>query len=209
MIYLTKFKKTEFYKLLKRMFIRENVVTCQLLGLCSALAVSNTLQNAFTMGVGVTLVTIATSFFISSMRKIIPYEFRIITYMIIISTFVIFFDLFLKCYFPNISRTLGPYVGLIITNCIIMGRQEAFSSKNSILLSITDALGNGLAYTKALMIIAFFRELLAFGSIFGINVVPNGYENVIVLSMAPGAFFILSLYIWIFKSINKIPNDKI
>ena len=189
-------------------FFKENAVCCQLLGLCSALAVSNKMENALTMGLGVLFVLVISSFIISMLRKYIPPQYRIITYMITISTLVIFVDQLLKAYFPLISKQLGPYVALIITNCIIMGRQEAFAIKNSKTYSVLDALGNGLSYTYSLLIIAAFREILAFGTFFNIQVMPKGFENWVVMAMAPGAFFLLALYIWVFRIGAKLQPEK-
>jgi Na+-transporting NADH:ubiquinone oxidoreductase subunit D len=128
--------------------------------------------------------------------------------MIIISALVIFVDQFLKAYFPVISKQLGPYVALIITNCIIMGRQEAFSVKNPPRFSIYDAIGNGFSYTYSLLIIAAFREVLAFGTFFNIQVMPEGFTKWIVMAMAPGAFFLLAIYIWVFRIVAKLQPEK-
>lgn len=189
-------------------FFKENTICCQLLGLCSALAVSNKVENALAMGLGVIFVLIITSIMISLLRKLIPPQYRIITYMVTISTLVIFVDQFLKAYFPQISKQLGPYVALIITNCIIMGRQEAFSIKNTGFLSALDALGNGLSYSYSLLIIASFREILAFGTFFNIQVMPHSFDKWVVMAMAPGAFFLLALYIWIFRMAAKLQPEK-
>lgn len=189
-------------------FFKENAVCCQLLGLCSALAVSNRMENALAMGMGVVFVLVCSSFVISMLRKRIPPQYRIITYMITISTLVIFVDQALKAYFPQISKQLGPYVALIITNCIIMGRQEAFAIKSSKTYSVLDALGNGLSYTYSLLIIASLREILAFGTFFNIRVMPEGFSNWVVMAMAPGAFFLLALYIWVFRIAARLQPEK-
>lgn len=199
---------TRAFRTFSKGFFKENTVCCQLLGLCSALAVSNKVENALAMGVGVIFVLIMTSFIISLFRKLIPSQFRIIAYMIIIATLVIFVDQYIKAFFPIISKQLGPYVALIITNCIIMGRQEAFAIKNPIRYSVIDALGNGLSYTYSLLIIAAVREVLAFGTFFNYQVMPDAFEKWIVMAMAPGAFFLLAIYIWVFRIGAKLQPEK-
>jgi len=199
---------TRGFRTFSKGFFKDNTVCCQLLGLCSALAVSNKVENALAMGLGVLFVLIVASFVVSLLRKLIPSQYRIITYMIIISSLVIFFDQYLKAFFPVISKQLGPYVALIITNCILMGRQEAFSIKNSPGYSILDAIGNGLSYTYSLLIIASVREILAFGTFFNIRVMPAGFDNWIVMAMAPGAFFLLAIYLWIFRIVAKLQPEK-
>lgn len=205
---LSKLSYTRGFRTFLKGFFKENAVCCQLLGLCSALAVSNKVENALAMGIGVIFVLILSSFAVSLLRRFIPSQFRIIAYMIIISTLVIFVDQFLKAYFPAISKQLGPYVALIITNCIIMGRQEAFAVKNPVGYSMLDALGNGISYTYSLVIIAAIREVLAFGTILNIHVVPEGFTNWVVMAMAPGAFFLLALYIWLFRIGAKLQPEK-
>lgn len=189
-------------------FYKNNTICCQLLGLCSALAVSNRMENALAMGCGVLFVLIISSLTVSLLRNFIPLQFRIITYMIIISTLVIFVDQFFKANFPAISKQLGPYVALIITNCIIMGRQEAFAAKHSVKYSFFDALGNGLSYTYSLLIIAAFREILAFGTFFNYQVLPDDFTKWVVMAMAPGAFFLLAIYIWAFRTVAKLEPEK-
>lgn len=189
-------------------FFKENTICCQLLGLCSALAVSNKLENALAMGLGVLFVLILSSFVVSLLRNYIPAQYRIITYMIVISSLVIFVDQVLKAYFPVISKQLGPYVALIITNCIVMGRQEAFAIKSPVKDSVFDALGNGLSYTYSLLVIASVREVLAFGTLFNVRVLPQQFEPWVVMAMAPGAFFLLALYIWIFRIIARLQPEK-
>ena len=189
-------------------FFKENAICCQVLGLCSALAVTNKLQNALAMGFGVVFVVILSSFAVSALRKYIPQEYRIITYMVLTSALVIFFDQLLKAYFSELSNQLGPYVALIITNCIVMGRQEAFAIKNPMWLSIVDGAANSMGYMFALMIIGSIREVLAFGSILNIPVVSAGFTKWVVMAMAPGAFFLLAIYIWLFKIIAKLQPDE-
>ena len=180
---------------------RDHPIFSMILGICSALAVSNKVENALAMGAGVTFVLLAAGLLISALRRLIPTRVRMITYMVVIATFVIIVDLALKAAVPDISRALGPYVGLIITNCIIMGRAEAFYIQNRLGQSLIDALSNGLSYTYTLVIVAVVREVLGFGTILGLRVMPEGFTNWVVMAMAPGAFFVLAVFIWISRSI--------
>lgn len=186
---------------------RDHPIFSMLLGICSALAVSNRLENALAMGAGVTFVLLATAIFISLLRNLIPRRVRMIAYMIVIASFVIIVDRVLKAYFPTISESIGPYVGLIITNCIIMGRAEAFYIQSKARYSIIDAIANGIGYTLTLSIIAVVREILGFGTILGIKVTPMGWTNWVVMAMAPGAFFVLALFIWISRTLAKMESD--
>ncbi len=196
-------KKSESFNTILNGIWRDHPVFSMLLGICSALAVSNRVANAIAMGAGVTFVLIATGIIISLLRPIIPKQVRMITYMITIASFVIIVDRVLKAFFPEISASIGPYVGLIITNCIIMGRAEAFYSQNNIAQSFLDAFANGFGYTYTLVVIALVREFLGFGEILGFRVLPESIPRVIVMIMAPGAFFVLAVFIWISKTINK------
>jgi len=191
------------YKVLKSGITRDHPIFAVGLGICSALAVSNKVENAIAMGAGVSFVLIATALIISSLRSMIPQRARIITYMIVIASFVIIVQKFLDAYTPTISDQLGPYVGLIITNCILMGRAEAFYVTNGIRLSVIDAIGNGIGYTYTLVAIAVVREILGFGTLLGFKVTPAGWEKWVVMSMAPGAFFLLGLAIWISRTIAE------
>ena len=127
--------------------------------------------------------------------------------MVIIATFVIIVDRALKAYFPDISRAIGPYVGLIITNCIIMGRAEAFYVQNSVGQSLLDSLANGFSYTYTLVSIAVIRELLGFGTLMGFQIMPAGFTKWVVMAMAPGAFFLVALFIWITRTIAGVEEE--
>jgi Na+-transporting NADH:ubiquinone oxidoreductase subunit D len=187
---------------------KDHPIFSMVLGICSALAVSNKVENAIAMGAGVTFALVATALLISALRKLIPGRVRMIAYMIIIATFVIVVDRVLKAAFPDISRAIGPYVGLIITNCILMGRAEAFYVSNGVGLSIVDALFNGLGYSYTLIAVAVIRELLGFGSILGMQVMPATFNKWVVLAMAPGAFFVVALFIWITRTLAGMDPDK-
>jgi Na+-transporting NADH:ubiquinone oxidoreductase subunit D len=176
---------------------KENQVVRQILGICSSLAVTNLMTNTLVMSVGLTFSTALSSFTLSALRNYIPHRIRMLVQTLIIAAYVIFVDIYIKANYPDISKALGPYVGLIITNCIIMGRAEAFAAKNPPLLSMLDGLFAGIGYTLVLMTIAFFRELLGFGTLFGINVNFIGFETWTIMVMPPAAFFMIGVMIWI------------
>ncbi|MCQ9208655.1 MAG: electron transport complex subunit RsxE [Omnitrophica bacterium] len=181
----------------------DNPICRMVLGICSALAVTNRLSNAVAMGLGVTFAMVVSSVSISLIRNVVPRRVRMIVYMIVISTAVILVDRYLKAFFPDISEAMGAYVGLIITNCIIMGRAESFASLNKPVDSLIDALGAGCGYTFALLVIAFVRELLGFGSLFNIRVLGPDWTSWVIMIMAPGAFLVLGVFIWIVRSLQK------
>jgi Na+-transporting NADH:ubiquinone oxidoreductase subunit D len=176
-----------------------NPVFVQILGICSTLAVTNILRNTVVMCAGLIFVTGLSNLTVSTLRKYIPARIRMMVETLIIAAYVIIVDVVLKAYIPDISRQLGPYVGLIITNCIIMGRAEAFALSNPPGLSLVDGLTSGLGYSYVLLIIAFLRELLGTGSIWGLRVLGEWWTNWNIMIMAPGAFFMLALFIWVVK----------
>ena len=185
--------------------VDNNPITLQVLGICSALAVTSSLQVSFVMALAVIFVTGFSSMFISTIRNHIPGSIRIIVQMVIIASLVILVDQILRAYFFEISQTLSVFVGLIITNCIVMGRAEAFAMKNPPVASFIDGVGNGLGYGLILMLVGFIRELFGSGSLFGITLletvnnggwyVPNG-----LLLLPPSAFFIIGFIIWAFRA---------
>jgi Na+-transporting NADH:ubiquinone oxidoreductase subunit D len=178
-----------------------NPIFMQILGICSALAVTNLLTNTVIMTIGVTLVTGFSSLTVSLLKKLMPRKVRMIVQTLIIAFYVIIVDIALKAYLPEISKNLGPYVGLIITNCIIMGRAEAFAQGNGPVLSFWDGITSGLGYMGVLMVIAVFRELLGFGTLFGFQVMPAAFVPWTIMVMPPSAFFLLGLIIWAGKTI--------
>jgi Na+-transporting NADH:ubiquinone oxidoreductase subunit D len=188
--------------IIKKALWHENPIFVHMLGVCSALAVTTRVQNALVMALAVTVVSMGTNLIVSILKSFIPNKIRLIIEMIIIATFVILFDLLLKAYYFEMSKQLGPYVGLIITNCIILGRSEAFALKNKPLASLADGLGNGLGYGFILIIVAFFRELLGAGTLMGHQILPNSIEPARAMLLAPGAFIIMGVIIWIIKSIQ-------
>jgi len=184
----------------RRTIFFENPVIIQILGICSTLAVTNKLLNTLIMCIGMTLTTALSSLSVSLMRKAIPRKVRMIAEVFAIAFYVIIFDLFLKAYLPEISVALGPYVGLIITNCIVMGRTEAYALANSPTISFLDGLGSGLGYSLILLIVATIREILGFGSLFGFRIFGENFVNWTIMVMPASAFFVLAVILWIFKA---------
>ncbi|NOY68293.1 MAG: NADH:ubiquinone reductase (Na(+)-transporting) subunit D [Deltaproteobacteria bacterium] len=179
----------------------QNPINVQMLGICSALAVTIGLKAAIVMGLSMTFVLSASNTLISLMRKIIPKNIRLIVELAVISTLVILTDEFLRAYFYDISKQLSVFVGLIITNCIVLGRAEGFALSNPPHLAFLDGIGNGLGYGSVLIVVAFIRELFGSGTIFGIHVIPQafyaaGYENMGFMLLAPAAFIIIGLLVW-------------
>lgn len=187
---------------------KENAIWVQILGICSALAVTNLMQNSLVMGLGVIFTLALSSFTVSLIRELIPSRVRMMAQTFIIAFYVILVDLFLKAFLPDISRQLGPYVGLIITNCIIMGRLEAFAGKNKPIDSMVDGIGAGVGYTLVLLIISFVREILGSGSIFGYEVLGSWWTKWSIMSMAPSAFFLLAILIWVIESGKSRKGSK-
>ncbi|HRX31506.1 MAG: NADH:ubiquinone reductase (Na(+)-transporting) subunit D [Bacteroidales bacterium] len=198
-------------KLITEPLDSKNPITVLVLGICSALAVTAKLKPAIVMAISVTVVTAFSNLIISMMRKSIPTRIRIIVQLVVIATLVILVDLILKAYVPDVSKQLSVFVGLIITNCIIMGRLEAFALGNRPWPSFLDGIGNGLGYGLILIIVAFFRELLGSGTLLGYQVIPadffvkNGgfYENNGLMILPPMALITLGIIIWIQRSRNK------
>ena len=179
----------------------DNPVFAQVLGICSTLAVTNVLKNTLVMCLGLVFTLTLSNATVSALRKWIPSRVRMMVEVLIIACYVIIVDIVLKAYLPDISRQLGPYVGLIITNCIIMGRAEAFALSNPPWLSAVDGFGAGVGYSYVLLCIALFRELLGSGTFWGHTVVWEGWTNWTIMVMAPGAFFMLAIFIWIVKGL--------
>ncbi|WP_281646868.1 NADH:ubiquinone reductase (Na(+)-transporting) subunit D [Parendozoicomonas sp. Alg238-R29] len=182
-----------------------NPIALQILGICSALAVTTGMQTALVMTVAVTLVTAFANLFVSLIRNHIPGSIRIIVQMTIIASLVIVVDQVLKAYAYETSKQLSVFVGLIITNCIVMGRAEAYAMKNPPLPSFIDGIGNGLGYGVILLVVAFFRELLGAGKLFGVVIfetVNNGgwYNPNGLMLLAPSAFFLIGLFIWALRT---------
>ena len=186
--------------ILKSNLWTSNPIFMQVLGICSALAVTNVLINTAIMTVGVTFVTGASNVTVSLLKRFMPRKVRMMVQTLIIAFYVIIVDLILQAYLPEVSRALGPYVGLIITNCIIMGRAEAFAQSNDPIPSLWDGVTSGLGYMGVLMVIAVFRELLGFGTLFGFQILPEVFVPWTIMVMPPSAFFLLGFVIWAGKT---------
>ncbi len=202
-----------YVELVARGIWKENPVAYQILGICSALAVTVKMSTAIVMGVALTVVTAFSSLIISSLRKKIPSNIRIIVELAVIASLVIVTDQVLKAFFYDISKQLSIFVGLIITNCIVLGRAEAFALANKPLDSLLDGIGNGLGYSLILITVAFIRELLGSGKLFGFPVIPGfvyeaGYQNMGLMVLAPGAFFIIGLLVWLKNSLPGISKEE-
>jgi Na+-translocating ferredoxin:NAD+ oxidoreductase subunit E len=179
--------------LLTRGLWHENPVLVQTLGLCSALAVTNAVANSLAMGLATTFVLVCSSVIVSTMRKLIPHQIRITTYILIIATFLAIADMTLEAVVPDVHRAMGPYIALIITNCIVLGRQEAFASRQPVGLSVLDALGNGAGFTIALLLMGIPREVLGSGTFLGVQVMPRAFEPWVVMVLPPGGFFMIGV----------------
>lgn len=190
-----------------------NPIALQVLGICSALAVTTKLDKALVMGVALTLVTAFSSMFISMIRNHIPSSVRIIVQMTIIASLVIVVDQVLKAYAYNVAKELSVFVGLIITNCIVMGRAEAYAMKSPPLMSFLDGIGNGLGYTVLLVIVAVIRELFGSGTLLGVEILPlisagGWYQPMGLLLMPPSAFFIIGMLIWLLRTWRPEQQEK-
>ena len=185
-----------------------NPIFCQILGICSALAVTTRLENSLVMGAALVFVIALSNLAVSVLRNLIPRRIRMIVEVAIIATFVIIFDQLLKGYYWSMSKQLGPYVGLIITNCIVMGRAEAYALHNKASLSVVDGIANGLGYAIILAIIGAFRELVGTGQILLLGVNIGGYVPNHFFIYPPGAFIALGLLIWIVRAISPIKEDE-
>lgn len=173
------------------------------LGLCPTLAVTTYAENGIGMGLATTFVLVFSNLIISSIKSIIPKKVRIASYIIVIATFVVMVELLMKAYFFSISEKLGIFIPLIVVNCIILGRAEAFASKNPVYLSVADGLGIGLGYTLALLLISSIRELLGYGTILGMQVMWDSFAPFSFMVQAPGAFICLGILLAVINSIAK------
>lgn len=190
-----------------------NPIALQVLGICSALAVTTKMDKALVMCIALTLVTAFSNFFISLIRNHIPSSVRIIVQMTIIASLVIVVDQFLKAYAYDVAKELSVFVGLIITNCIVMGRAEAFAMKSAPGISFLDGIGNGLGYSLVLMTVAFIRELGGSGTVFGFEILPlvsegGWYQPMGLLLMPPSAFIIIAMFIWVLRTYRPEQQEK-
>ncbi len=194
-----------YKKILKDGLLDNNPTLVQLIGMCPTLAITTSVSNALGMGVAVIVVLTFSNLFISLLRKIIPTQVRIAAFIVVISGFVTAVDLLIKAYFPEISKSLGLFIPLIVVNCIILARAEAFASKNSPLASVVDGLAMGAGFTCALVIIGFVRELLGKGKVFGMTVIGNPAR---IFALPAGAFITLAFIVASYKAIRNRIDDR-
>jgi len=187
---------------------RENPVFVHLLGLCPALAVSNTAINALTMGLATTFVLLMSAICVSSLRNFIPREARIVSFICIIATFVTSVDYVLQAISLELHRSLGAFIALIVVNCLILGRAEAFSSKNSLGRSVLDGLGMGAGFTIALLSIGVIREILGSGSLFGISLFPDTFQTWTIMVLPSGGFFVTAVWLLIVNRLKEKETES-
>ena len=194
---------------IKNGIIEENPTFIQVLGTCPTLAVTTSAINGIGMGLSTMAVLVCSNLFISLLRKIIPDTVRIPCFIVVIASFVTIVQLLLTAFLPALNESLGLYIPLIVVNCIVLGRAEAFASKNGPLTSLCDGIGNGLGFTLALCFIGLIREFLGAGTLFGVTVLPEAFPKTLVMIMAPGAFFTYGTLMAIFKRlIGKMKANK-
>jgi len=203
-----KITKTKAFNVFFKPIWESNPISGQILGICSALAVTVQIKTAVVMSLALTFVLAFSNLLISLMRKFIPRNIRIIVELTVIATLVIFADQVLQAFLYNISKQLSIFVGLIITNCIILGRAETYALGNPPFLSLLDGIGNGLGYSQILITVAVLREFFGAGKLFGFQVIPDafyaaGYENMGLMVLAPGAFITIGLIVWLQKTVSK------
>ncbi len=185
---------------LKRMLWEENPVIGQILGICSALAVTNLVKNTLVMCLGLIFTLMMSCFTVSLLRNVIPRQVRMIIQVLVIAAYVIVIKIILDAYLPEISNELGPYVGLIITNCIVMGRTEGYAMNNKPIDSIYDGIGAGIGYSLVLLPISMIREPLGLGTFFGMQLFPTDWTRWNMMVIAPSGFFALATFIWIVRA---------
>ncbi|MBW2671504.1 MAG: NADH:ubiquinone reductase (Na(+)-transporting) subunit D [Deltaproteobacteria bacterium] len=203
-----KITKTKAFNVFFKPIWESNPISGQILGICSALAVTVQLKTAIVMSLALTFVLAFSNLLISLMRKFIPRNIRIIVELTVIATLVIFADQLLKAFLYDISKQLSVFVGLIITNCIILGRAETYALGNPPFLSMLDGIGNGLGYSQILITVGVLREFFGAGKLFGFQVIPDtfyaaGYENMGFMVLAPGAFIAIGLIVWLQETVSK------
>ncbi|MDR1735695.1 MAG: electron transport complex subunit E [Oscillospiraceae bacterium] len=197
-----------YLSILKDGLIRQNPVFVLLLGMCPTMATSTSLSNAIGMGFAATLVLICSNLFISLLRKIIPDKIRIASYVIVIAGFVTLVEMLVTAYFPDIAESLGVFLPLIVVNCIILARAEAFASKNTPMAALADGLSMGLGFTLALCVMSFIRELLGSGALLGNTVLPEGFPRTLILTSPPGGFLTLGCVIALMQFILRKQKGK-
>ena len=181
--------------------VKENPIFVIVLGMCPTLAVTTSVVNALGMGAATTFVLLFSNVLISMIKSVIPNEVRIPCYVVVIAAFVTIIDLAMQAYTPALSKSLGIFIPLIVVNCIILGRAEAFAAKNNVINSAFDGIGMGIGFTLALVVVAVIRELIGAGQLLGIQILPKSYQPVLVLILAPGAFFTMG---YLMAFINRL-----
>lgn len=184
-------------------FFKENPILVLLLGTCPTLAVTSSAINGLGMGLATTFVLFMSNAFISMIKNFVPDKVRIPAFIVVIASFVTIVDLLMQGYTPALSKQLGIFIPLIVVNCIVLGRAEAFAAKNNVFSSMIDGLGMGLGFTMALVVLGGIREMLGAGSLFGYKFISEGADGVLVFILAPGAFITLGFLIAILKKLNK------
>lgn len=192
-----------FIKELTKGIIKENPIFVIVLGMCPTLAVSTSVENALGMGLAATFVLICSNIMISLIKNITPASIRIPVYIVVIAAFVSIVDMMMEAYLPGLHKSLGLFIPLIVVNCIILGRAEAFAGKNNVLMSIADAIGMGLGFTLSLSVVATIREILGAGTWLNIRVMPANYDPMLIAILAPGAFITLGLLMAVMSMIKE------
>jgi len=196
--------QTSFSSLLKELtkgFLRENPILVIMLGLCATLACSTSVTDAFGMGLAFSFVMLCSNIVVSAIRKLVPSQVRIPVFIIVISTFVTIVDYTLKAYFPALSQSLGVFVPLIVVNCIVMARAEAFSSKNTAMASLMDGIGMGIGFTLIITVIGAIREVIGNGTLVGHQIMPAHYQPFLIFILPPGAFLVIGFLMALHRKI--------
>ncbi|HOQ50882.1 MAG TPA: electron transport complex subunit E [Candidatus Atribacteria bacterium] len=196
----------EFWDCFKNGIVGENPVLRLMIGLCSVLAVSVRLENCLFMGAAVIFVLTGSNLVISAIRNFVPNEVRIPIFIVVISTFTTIVDLVMKAYLPALSEALGVFIPLIVVNCIIMARAEAFASRKPVILTIADSLGMGVGYTLVIAAIGVVRELFGYGQFFYHQVFPSSYQGMMIMILPPGAFLLIGIYIALLNHFHRRDN---
>lgn len=196
------------FNIFKNGLVKENPIFVQLVGMCSALAITTSAFNGIGMGVAVIFVLTCSNIVISAMRKIVPDEIRIPIFIIVIATFVTIIDMFMHAYTFELYQALGVFIPLIVVNCIILARAEAFAFKKGIVDSIFDGLGMGLGYTIAITLLSAIREIIGNGTLFGLRILPEAYEPMMIIIQPPGAFIALGLLIGLVNFLTRKKEAK-
>ena len=192
----------KYIERIKNGVITENPIFVQVLAMCPTLAVTSSAENAVGMGAATTLVLIFSNLLISALRKVIPDKIRIPAYIVIIASFVTVVDMLMEGFLPSLYKSLGIFIPLIVVNCVILGRAEAYAAKNGIVASIFDAIGMGLGFTASLFAVGVVREIIGNGTILGLQIMPASYQPAAIMILAPGAFFALGVLMTLINYIN-------